>query len=204
MDAKDYFNGGNNASSTFRVCTPAYERMKHLYALGHNAAEISEILHQEFMDIDYNPCTPAMVKRIILDNKNNFEQFRMELGLLCREEIQKQTARLFDKVQNEELDHVDVFVIKWKEARDELRTLDLSEMDEDGNFKNTSRIFVLIELCDKLQSRVAKIVGTDAIREVEIYRQKAAAKAEAEQNKGNLLPPLAKGQTLEASTTNFI
>jgi len=204
MNAKEYFNGGNNASSTFRVCTPAYERMKHLYALGHTAAQISEILHQEFMDIDYNPCTPAMVRKVIEQNMNQFEQSRMELGILCRKEIEKQTQLLFNKVQSEELDHVDVFVIKWKEARDELRTLDLSEIDEDGNFKNTSRIFVLIELCDKLQSRVSKIVGTDALREIEIFRQKAAAKAEAEQNKGNLLPPLAKGQTIDTPTTNFI
>jgi hypothetical protein len=201
VNASEYFKSGNNANVFNRICTPAYERMKYLYALGNNNTQIVEILSQEFSDIDYNPISARVVKEIINQNKPEFERYRMEIGMLCEEDAKRALASMYRIVQDAEIDQVDVFTYQWKTARDELRTLDLSEVDDDGNFKNTSRIFVLIELCDKLQSKVAKIVGTDAIREIEIFRQKAAAKAEMEQNKGNLLPQ-AKGQTIES--TNFI
>lgn len=199
INASEYFKSGNNANLHNRICTPAYERMKYLYALGNNNTQIVEILSQEFTDIDYNPISPRTVKEIINKNKAEFERYRMELGRLCEEDSRRALAEMSRIVQNAEIDQVDVFSIQWKSARDELRTLDLSEIDDDGNFKNTSRIFVLIELCDKLQSKVAKIVGTDALREIEIFRQKAEAKMEIEKNGGGLLPS-AKGQTIEATT----
>lgn len=203
--ASEYFARTKFIGAGARMCTPAYERLKHLHALGHSYAEMCECLNQEFADVAYTPITLRMVRMLYEENREDFEKTRMELGLKCREEIQNQVAILFNRTENVECEMVDVYVLKMKSALAQLRDLDLDERDDSGNYKNTSRIFVLIEMVDKLQSKVSKIVGTDALREIEIFRQKAAARAEAENNKANLLPPPARGRTLDSQPdTNFI
>lgn len=200
MDAKDYLSGGGTA---IRVGVPAYERMKQLYALGYTVNQITEMLHQEFNDIDYNPIGAGSVKKLIQENSREFEIARMELGLQCREEIQRQTALLFRATEDVELTMVQVYVHKLNAVLEEMRNLDLAELDENGNFKNTSRIFVLLEFAEKFQSKIAKIVGTDALREVEVFRQKAEAKRQAEEKGTGLIPT--HGRTMDAEpVTNFV
>jgi hypothetical protein len=93
---------------------------------------------------------------------------------------------------------VSVYVNKLRQALNQLADLDLDERDDEGNYKNTSRIFVLIEMAEKFQGKIAKIVGTDALREIEVFKQKAEAKAKADADKGGLLPSPAKGRTMDA------
>ncbi len=187
-----------------RVSVPALERMKQLYALGHTNSQIAETLHSEFQDIDFNPITTTIVKKLINVNIEAFEQARMELGIKCRDEVQRQVAYLFRATEDVELTLVQVYVKQLQSILEEMRNLDLQEIDpETGNYKNTSRMFVLIEFVEKLQSKIAKIVGTDALREVEVFRQKAEAKRQAEEKGSGLLP--ASGRTVdEAPHTNFI
>jgi hypothetical protein len=201
MSINDYINTDGMGS---RVSVPAFERMKQLYALGYTNAQIAETMHQEFQDIDYNPITTTMVKKLIAANGPAMDQARMELGEKCRDEIQRQTAALFRATEDVELTLVSVYVGQLKSVLEEMRELDLQEIDpETGNYKNTSRMFVLIEFVEKLQSKIAKIVGTDALREVEVFRQKAEAKRAAEERGTGLIP--AHGRTLdETPTTNFI
>ena len=199
-DAKDYLNTDGFG---VRVCVPAYERMKHLYALGYTNAQITEVLKHEFQDIDINPISVGSISVLIKKNAREFELARMELGLKCRDEIQRQTAILFRATEDVELEMVSIYVKKLRQALNEMGDLDLSEMDEDGNYKNTSRMFVLIEMSEKLQSKIAKIVGTDALREIEVFRQKAEAKRQAEASAGGLIP--AHGKTIDATPmTNFL
>ena len=94
---------------------------------------------------------------------------------------------------------MDAYVRQTNRALDEMNALDLGERDPDTNaYVNTSRIFMLIELVNKLQEKIAKIVGTDALREVEVFRQKMEAKMRSEENANNLLPGNSKtnGQTI--------
>jgi len=199
--AKDYLNTG--IMNSMRVCVPAYERMKELFALGYTNVQIVEALSHEFHDIDLNPLSQGSVRTIIELNQREFQIARMELGLKCREEIQRQTAILFRATEDVELEMVSVYVRKLREALNSMADLDLAEIDDDGNFKNTSRMFVLIEMSEKLQSKIAKIVGTDALREIEVFRQKAEAKRKVEDSGGGLLP--AQGRTLDSQPiTNFI
>lgn len=199
-DAENYLNliGASNNGGMIRVSVPAYERMLQLYAFGHSNAQICEMLQQEFNDIDYNPMTPRTIRKVIEINQTEFQIARMNLGMKCRDEIQNQIATLFRATEDVECLMVSVYVNKLRDALNNLASLDMEEQDEDGNYKNTSRIFVLLEMAEKLQSKIAKIVGTDALREIEAYRQKMEAKATAEKAGGSLLPPQAKGTTLEA------
>ena len=201
MSASNYFRG---TISTPRVCVPAYERIKQLYAFGHTNVQIMSIIEEEFSDIDYNQLSLDGIRKLIENNKAEFDEARFDWGMQCRQEIQRQIAILFNKTQDKECLMVEVYVEKMHKALEELRDLDISEIDDDGNFKNTSRVFVLIELVDKFQSKISKIVGTDALREIEAYRMKMEAKVNAEQNKGSLLPPMAKGSTVDVPATNFI
>ena len=198
--AKDYLD---NQGTNLRVSVPAYERMKQLYAYGHTNAQIAEILQQEFSDIDYNPLTVGAVKKLINMNQREMDSARMELGMRCREEIQKQTALLFCATQDVELTMVQVYVFKLQSVLDEMRNLDLTEVDENGNYKNTARMFVLLEFAEKLQSKIAKVCGTDALREIEAYRQKAQAKAEADQKGSQLLPARGRDVT-DGQVTTFL
>jgi hypothetical protein len=198
MSASTYYN----SDAGIRVCVPAYERIKQLYAFGYTNSQILETIESEFSDIDYNSYSMESLKSLIKENKKEFDAARMEMGLQCREEIQRQIALLFNKTEKTECLMVEIYVNKMHKALEELRDLELDELDDDGNFKNTSRVFVLIELVDKFQSKISKVVGTDALREIEIYRMKMEAKVNAEQNKGSLLPPTA-GKTVDV-TTNFI
>lgn len=201
-NAKDYLD---THGTNVRISVPAYERMKQLYAYGYTNAQIAEMLHQEFQDIDYNPFTGTTVKILIQQNIKEMERSRMELGLRCREEIQKQTALLFQATQDVELTMVQVYVHQLRKVLDEMRDLDLSEIDpETGNYKNTSRMFVLLEFAEKFQSKIAKVCGTDALREIEAFRSKAQAKAETE-SKGSGLLPSAKGRVVESGqVTQFL
>lgn len=186
-----------------RVCVPAYERIKQLYAFGHTNAKILDIVNSEFSDIDYNSFSLQSLKKLINNNLQEFEQARMELGMQCREEIQRSIAQLFLATGDVECVMVDVFVKKMRAALDELMDLDMQEKDDDGNFKNTSRTFVLIEIVERLQKSVAKVVGTDALREVEAFRQKAMIKAQIAEENDGLLP--ATGRSFDSTpTTKFI
>jgi len=197
-DATAYFQSNSNK---MRCHVPAYERMMQLNALGHSVGQIVEILDQEFKDIDFNPYTVESVQKIMTENRAQFDEVKRNLGLKCREEIQEQTARLFAIVKDEEVLMVEVFANKMRQALTSLQDLDLNEKDDDGNYKNTSRVFVLTEMIIKLQSSIAKIVGTDALREVEVFRAKARAKREEEGDSTGLLPAhKAKGETVEVNT----
>lgn len=189
QNAKDYFNQRSAGNMNgIRVCVPAYERMMQLYAFGHTSAQISEILQQEFADIDYNPMSASAIKKTIEMNQSEFQIARMNLGLKCRDKIQEQIAILFNATEDVELTMVSVYVNKLRDVLNQLADTDIGEQDDDGNYTQTSRFFVLLEMAEKLQGKVAKIVGTDALREIEVFRKKAEAKQQAESDKGSLLP----------------
>lgn len=191
-DATDYFEDTNITRQPNRMSIPAFERLKQLYAFGHSITHMVEILSKEFGDIDYNPLTVDILKIIIHKNKEELERDRLTLTQDCRDHVRRQIARLFDLVQQSECRMVEVYVKKFDTLINQLSALDMDERDEGtGAWKNTSRCFVLLELIDKIQGKIAKVVGTDALREIEIYKQKMAAKAEAEDNVGaGALPPM--------------
>jgi len=163
--------------------------MKQLYAYGYSNTEIAEIMNQEFGDIEFDSYTPKRIKETIQTHLEVFIQFKAVLTGQCIEQVQTQVKMMFEATKDVELVMVRVYVKKLQDAMEALDQLDLDEVDpETGAFKNTSRIFVLIELAEKLQSKIAKIVGTDALREIEIYKAKAAIKAEADSKIGNLIP----------------
>jgi hypothetical protein len=201
MDANTYLSGGK---SNQRMCIPAYERIKQLYAFGYTNSQIAESLQSEFHDIEYNPMTVNNIKNIISENMSEFEAAKYELGIKCREEILQQTAMLFRATENVECEMVAIFVRKMRQALNQLKDLDLDETDDMGNYKNTARTFVLIEMVEKFQKSIAKIVGTDALREIEIFRKKADTKFNKE---NNLIPAFNRkdNQTLDIEpVTNFV
>lgn len=142
--------------------------------------------------------TDSVLRELYRGNQEEFEQSRIELGIVCRDEIRRQTAVLFNKTEQVECEMVDSYVTKLKQCIGAMNALDLEETDELGNFINTSKVFTLIELSTRLQSVIAKIVGTDALREIEVFRQKAEAKRDSESR--TLLPPPSKTST----TTIFV
>src|SRR6478752_9948082 len=183
-----------NASEK-RVCVPSFERMKQLYSYGYTNTEIAEILNQEFSDIEFDSYTPKRIKETIQYNLEEFIEFKTKLTGKCIEQVQTQVSMMFEATKDVELTMVRVYVKKLQDCMESLDALDLDEMTDDGSYKNTARIFVLIEMAEKLQGKIAKIVGTDALREIEIYKAKAAIKAEADNKLGGLMPTFGRDVT---------
>jgi|SRR6478735_2612480 len=184
-----------NASEK-RVCVPSFERMKQLYSYGYTNTEIAEIMNQEFSDIEFSSYTTKRIKDIVQANLEEFIEFKIRLTGQCIDQIQNQVKLMFEATKDVELVMVRVYVKKLQDAMESLDSLDLDEIDpETGSYRNTSRIFVLIEMAEKLQSKIAKIVGTDALREIEIYKARAAIKADADSKLGNLVPTFGREVT---------
>lgn len=173
-----------------RLSIPTLARLRQLYCFGHSVTQIVGILQQEFSDVDVNPITPTSIKKYIDENRNEFEAERLELANECRDHVRRQIAHLFSKVEAKECRMVDIYVQKMDQALDQLLNLDFDAKDANGNYINTSRHFVLFEIIEKLQSKISKIVGTDALREIEIYKQRMEAKANAEKDGSGHLPPM--------------
>ena len=192
-DATDYFEDSNITRQPNRMSIPAFERLKQLYAFGHSITQMVEILSNEFGDIDYNPLTVDTLKIIINKNKEELERDRLTLTQDCRDHVRRQIARLFDIVQQSECRMVEVYVRQFDKLINQLADLDMDARDPStGAYLHTSRCFVLLELIDKIQGKISKVVGTDAMREIEIYKQKMAAKIEAEglDPSAGALPPI--------------
>jgi len=178
--------------------------MKQLYSYGYTNTEIAEILNQEFSDIEFDSYTPKRIKETIQYNLEEFIEFKTKLTGKCIEQVQTQVSMMFEATKDVELTMVRVYVKKLQDCMESLDALDLDEMTDDGSYKNTARIFVLIEMAEKLQGKIAKIVGTDALREIEIYKAKAAIKAEADNKLGGLMPTFGRDVTGGEPATKFL
>lgn len=204
MDQASTISNYMSMRNGMRCSVPAYERIKQLYALGYSDTQISNAARGEFDDIDPNELTPSVITSIRSSNSEDFDKSRMNLGLACRDKIQEHQKFLFVASQGAELRLVKVYVHKINSALAELDELDLQELTEEGGFKNTSRFFVLLEIVTKLQTTIAKLVGTDAMRDIEIYRQKMEAKLQAEKGSGVLIPVHGKESGKTDQGVNFI
>lgn len=186
---------------TRTICSiPTYERIKQLWALGHSNSTISAIISHEMGDIETGEVKPGDINRLVALNRDDFENTRAKLGLYCQDAIRKHVAVVFNQVQGVEQRMVVIYAEKLDKVLSQLAELDLDEKDEDGNFCNTSRFFILYEMADKLQGKISKIVGTDALREVEAYKMKLSAKVSME---GPRIIPDYNSEQKEV-TTNFI
>jgi hypothetical protein len=199
-DAQDLFIGINRIS---RACVPAYERVKHLYALGYSNGQIAQTIADEFQDLEASEISHAWVREIIKNNREAFDKYRMELSSICANQQKTHTINMFNLTQSRELRVVEIYNAKISDALDELQDLSLNEQDEKGNFKNTNRIFILMELIEKFHKKCSEFIGTAAMREIEIYRQKMEIKSKSEKV-GGLVPTYNEDGTKEVGNTKFI
>ena len=172
------------------------ERIKECYCRGYNSAQICKSINDEFGDIIHKPLDADDIKGLLNEKKEEFESARMEYSSIVQERHKQKFGSLYLQVLDEEAKQVEVFKGKMAEALDELGGLSLAEKDEDDNYKNTGRIFMLIELTTKLQSAVSKIIGSDALRELEILKLREQIKTAPPET---LLPRVTKGS--EVGTT---
>lgn len=183
----DVYYQAESYTSSKRVLVPAYERIKQLWSYGHTSAQILEVINGEFSDVDFNPLTFNDVESLIRDNMDEFKKARMDIGKRCGRELQEQAATLYQLTVKSESALVRIYATKIEEATHALADLDLTERDADNNFCNIKQVFIFVELINKLQNQMAKIAGTDALREIEILKQKLNIQAHFKSG-GGLLP----------------
>jgi hypothetical protein len=183
-----------------RICIPARERIKYLACFGYTHGQITDIINTEYADLQPSPISGRTIKGMLVTMTDEIEEQRKELALHCREELKIHLEALFRKTQQAEHVLVDVYERKMREATTSLDALDLEEKDDDDNYVNTGRVFVLLELIDKFHIKMAKLVGTEAMRDIEVFRQKADIQAAAKDKGDGLLPAIDVG----SGNTNFL
>lgn len=167
---------------------PVQERMMYLWAVGYPFSDIAAMLNDEFRDIVMTSVTPNQVRKAYENNMEAFEKARNEITMQCREELQVQVAHMFHRTSAVEIKTVDVFVKKLNSILTQLEDLDTSDI---GEKEVRAKFFSLLEAAERIQSRIAKIAGTDAFRDIEVYRQKMQLALEAKGNeKQGALPAL--------------
>lgn len=174
---------------------PTMERAAALYALGFEVKIIAEILEGEFGDYEQYPITEKNIKEFLRRNRTNLKEMRQELTVDCRKEIAQQFQHFFNVTKNTETKMVDVYLEKMNDLLEELKELDLQEEDDLGNKKNTQRLMILMATIERLHGMIAKITGTNALRDVEIHRMKKMIEKEIEES------PILPGGKISGSTT---
>lgn len=183
------------------VPVPVVERVKLLYAVGYRKTEICNIINQELGDIMVYTFDIRKLEILVSSNLKEFEEYKKDMAKKCREDIQLQLANLFEKASRSENKIIDTYSDKIREALDELKLIDLSERDEKGRVVNAAQALVLMEVVERLQKLSAKLAGTDAMREVEIFRQRSEIEKQAKAiNVSGSLIPMPQSQ----NKTNFL
>lgn len=190
-DLIDNLEANSPYSEKHRFSAPIMERIGFLYSNGMTNEEIYLAISQEFSDVVSFPITYEMVRTVVSKNQEFFKKRRKDMGELYKKEIDAHAIQLFGSTKEKEEKMVIVFGDKLDEALDQLSQLDLGEQDDKGNFKNTSRAFTLVEFADKIQTKMAKIVGSDAYRELAVLRKKLELQSEFKEGVGTMgLPPM--------------
>ncbi len=156
-----------------RFSIPMFERMKILYALGHTPAIITSTLQNEFQDIEVNPITIQTVQQILESRKAEFVAFKEEVSVEVAKEGLIHLKDVIRRVAESENRFVVAAATKMDNLVDAMLTLDLTIADEEGNLKNLAQYCRLLEATEKTQKIIAKLSGTDALRDLEIYLRKA-------------------------------
>lgn len=177
MELHDNLETNNPYSEQWRFSAPIMERIGFLFGNGMTNDEIFMTVSQEFSDTLAYPITKESVRTIITKNKPFFLERRKQMGEMHLAAIQGHALSLFEATHVREHKMVEVFNRKMDELLISLASLDLDEKDDKGNFTNTNRAFVIIEMIDKLQTKCAQITGANAMREVAIYKLKLEAQA---------------------------
>lgn len=170
-----------------RMNVPMVVRIQHLYTLGLSDTEISKTINDEMGDQLVSLTTPRMIRSTIIEYQEEFDRHRVKTKNEISAHFGEQLLTMFHRTRDMEIQLVDTLLKKIEEARSEMDSFNLSEVDKDGNHTNSRRFFILMNAIEGSYKTVSKIVGLDALREVELFTQKAAAKAQAENSSMKLI-----------------
>jgi hypothetical protein len=163
-----------------RTNVPAGERIKQLYIYGYDTVLITQIVNNEFEDLMATPFNQKMVEQVLRHNREELDALKEEYKLDCRGYLKSNHEEIFTRAANVEMKMVHVYETKLQGILDALMNLDVELQDEDGNYINTYRTNVLIELATKYQNMIGKLSGTDQLRDVEMFRKKVVIKKKVE------------------------
>lgn len=171
--------------------------------MGTNQDDIYATIVSEFEDVLLNPITKSQIKTMISDNMEVITERRTRIGDLCRTQTENDMMDLFVHCRPAEKLMVMTYNKKLNEALKEFEDLDISEVDEKGNYTNTQRAFNLMAMIEKFHATIAKVSGLDSFRDLEVFRQKSFI---AQQLKGGqgLLPDATPGSRPQNNASGTI
>jgi hypothetical protein len=158
--------------SNAQVSAPAWARIQQLYAFGKGDVEIHEIISQEFQDFEANPISLISLRKMIAERRPELEAGREALAAACGEEVLQQGKELFAMLHKAENRSVTRLIKKMDNLVDQIELCDLTVLNDKGQPANLGVYAALLKMLGETQLLCAKIAGTDAVREIEIYRQK--------------------------------
>lgn len=167
--------------------------------MGFERSEILTIINREMEDsLTTGSMTRRQVDQFFERNEVELEEYKKEYLERCNSMMISAQERAFNKTHDAEVKMADRFAAKINDWLDELDTLDITEQDEDGNYINTARFFVIHEAITKLHKTLEKLSGTGSMRELAVLKEKMQMEIDKARLLGDKMP-----LTIDAPTTKF-
>lgn len=165
---------------------PVKERIYQLNAIGLKVSVIVSAINNEFKEILNEPIGPASVITIL--KSLDAQKVKENITASTRNDLASHSAILFKKVAKAEEAIVSTYSTKLIEALTLLETIDIAELDDKSQLVNLKKIIDITDVIEKYHSKASKVIGTEALREIETFRAKAQIKQQQENATAHLVP----------------
>lgn len=167
--------------------------------MGFSQAETRTIVNRELEDyLTTGELTSVEIANFVSKNESYINEYKQQYLERCGMMMISAQEAAFNKTHTLETKMADSYASKMDDWLNELNSLDITEQDEDGNYVNTSRFFVVHEAITKLHKTLEKLSGTGSMRELSVLSQKMQLEIEKARAMGGNVP-----LTIDAPTTKF-
>jgi uncharacterized protein (UPF0305 family) len=167
--------------------------------MGFTIPETRAIVNRELEDyMVTGELTSSEMDRFVNKNGDYIAEYKKQYLERCAMMMISAQEQAFNKTHTIETKMVESYSDKMDDWLEQLNNLDITEQDEEGNFKNTARFFVIHEAITKLHKTLEKLSGTGSMRELSVLSQKMQMEIEKARMLGDKAP-----LTIEAPTTKF-
>lgn len=173
---------------------PFCERAKSLYAFGYANKDIAIVLKNEFDDLEFRTIDHNIIRQLIGQNVKEFNAAKEGFELAVKAEAEAWMKHIFMMAQSSEQRIAQTYAEKIVQLCERLAGIDLSDVDA----YSPSEIDLILSHIEKLQGLLGKIAGTEATRDVAVFKSKTEIKAAFLPNTPNNLIPM--GNTKQTAT----
>lgn len=158
------------------MSAPLQKRVEQLYTYGYNAEAITNMVVQEFQDIEAFPISHELIKMMIDKNQSALEEARTEYLKDLSSSLIADMRVLLEKGAESDNKIVGQMLKKEDEVLTAMDALDITVIEE-GKAQELMLFLSYLEALERINKLKAKLTGMDAWREFEIFKRKEELKS---------------------------